>query len=252
MRGFCSNCHRVWTLETGQGICRWCARNAYCATTTTTPRHAHSKRTSRSKQAHSGGNGYDGLPEPWYTYHKVGMRYAYKAMTGDRDDLLHSIIEGLASVAQHKADKGEDFTEPAMYRTAEHIKDAYWYRHYAYHNGLDCRHCSKEQRAKCRYNWSHSEWAYTDCHRVIQLESLNQPITDNEGSITELADVIADDKALDLAEWVDARTFLIGAPVRLKAVAVKRNRGQTLTDAERKYLSRLRRKQQKVLAGVTF
>jgi len=175
------------------------------------------------------------------------MRFAHKAMTGDKDDLLHSIIEGLAKVANHKADKGEDFTEPAMYRVAEHIKDWYWYRHYAYRNGLSCRNCSKEQQAKCRYNWAHSDWQYCDCHRAIQLESLNRPVVDNEGNVTELAELIADDKALDLAEWIDARTFLIGAPIRLKAIALKRVEGETLTGAERKYLAKLRKKQQLAL-----
>jgi len=158
----------------------------------------------------------------------------------------------LAKVANHKADKGEDFSEPAMYRTAEHVKDWYWYRYYSYNNGLDCRHCTKEQQAKCRYNWAYSDWAYCDCHRAIQLESLNQPIVDNEGNVTELAQLIADDKALDLAEWVDARTFLIGSPIRLKAIASKKSKGEALTDAERKYVQRLRQKQQKTLARVTF
>lgn len=165
----------------------------------------------------------------------------------DRQDLLHDIIEGLARVAQSKMARGEDFTEPAMVRTAEHIKDWYWYRHYSYQNGLDCRHCSKEQQARCRWNWGHSDWAYCDCQRAIRLESLNQPITDSEGNITELAELIADDNALDLPEWVDARTFLIGAPVRLKAIAQKRSRGEVLTEAERSYLSYLRRKEQKAL-----
>jgi hypothetical protein len=165
----------------------------------------------------------------------------------DRQDLLHDIIEGLARVAQSKIATGDDFTEPAMVRTAEHIKDWYWYRHYSYHNGLDCRHCSKVQQAKCRWNWGYSDWAYCDCHRAIKLESLNQPITDSEGNITELAELIADDNALDLPEWVDARTFLIGAPVRLKTIAQKRSRGEVLTEAERSYLSYLRRKKQKAL-----
>jgi len=248
MTGHCSNCHRVWRLETRQGICHWCSSEANCLTSLTKPRHLNSRRNRRPKQVHNGANGYDRLPEPYLTYYRVAMRFAHKAMTGDKDDLLHSIIEGLAKVANHKADKGEDFTEAAMYRTAEHIKDHYWYRHYAYHNGLDCRHCSKEQRAKCRWNWAHSNWAYVDCHRAIQLESLNQPITDGDGNITELGDLIADDKALDLAEWIDARTFLIGAPIRLKAIALKRSKGEALTAAEYKYLTKLRKRRQLSLA----
>jgi len=173
------------------------------------------------------------------------MRFANKALIDDRQDLLHDIIEGLATVAGRY---GQDLSEAAMYRVAEHIKDHYWYRHYSYTNGLDCQHCSKTQRAKCRYNWGHSDWAYADCHRAIQLESLNQPITDSEGNITELADLIADDKALDLNEWLEARTFLIGAPIRLKAIAIKRRDGEKLTHTERQYLSKLRKRQQLSLA----
>ena len=245
MRGFCSSCHRVWVLETGQGICHWCSTNAYCVTTTTKPRRLKSSRSRRRKQANNGGNnGYHQLPEPYLTYYRVAIRFAHKALTADNEDLLHSIIEGLAKVASHKASKGEDFSQPAMYRTAEHIKDWYWYRHYAYHNGLDCRHCSKEQQAKCRWNWGHSDWAYCDCHRAIQLESINQPVIDSEGNMTELAELIADDKALDLPEWTDARTFLIGAPIRLKAIAQKRVNGDKLTGAEQEYLRRLRKKRQ--------
>jgi hypothetical protein len=172
------------------------------------------------------------------------MRFSHKALMDDKQDLLHDIIEGLARVAQSKIATGENFTEPAMVRTAEHIKDWYWYRHYSYHNGLDCRHCSKAQQAKCRWNWGHSDWAYCDCHRAIKLESLNQPITDSEGNITELAELIADDNALDLPEWVDARTFLIGAPVRLKAIAMKKVKGDKLTGAERFYLTKLRKRHQ--------
>jgi len=38
-----------------------------------------------------------------------------------------------------------------------------------------------------------------------------------KGNLTELGNLIADDKALDLEAWVDARTFLLGFPQRLLA-----------------------------------
>jgi len=161
--------------------------------------------------------------------------------------LLHDIIEGLASVANRKAAMGQDFSQAAMYRIAEHIKDHYWYEHYAYHNGLDCQHCSKAQRAKCRAAWAYSDWAYYDCHRAVTLESINLPITDSEGNMTELAELIADDRAVDLAEWIDARTFLIGAPIRLKMIARKLKKGEALNHPEQQYLYKLRKKSQKVL-----
>jgi hypothetical protein len=242
MTGHCSNCHKIWTLEERQGICRWCSREANCLTTLTKPRQLKSSQRRKRTQVDNGNNGYDQLPEPYSTYYRIALLFAHKALADDRQDLLHDIIEGLAGVAKHKT-----LSEAAMYRVAEHIKDHYWYRHYAYHNGLDCQHCSKAQRAKCRANWAYSSWAYYDCHRAINLESINQPITDNEGNITELAELIADDKALDLEEWLDAKTFLIGAPVRLKQIAKKLNRGEALTNTEHQYLWYLRKKTQKPL-----
>jgi hypothetical protein len=247
MTGHCSNCRKVWTLSERQGVCQWCGNSASCQSTMAKPRHVKSRSNGRRKQDDNGGNGYDQLPEPYLTYYRIALRFAHKALIDDRQDLLHDIIEGLARVARRKISQGQDFTEPAMYRVAEHIKDHYWYSHYAYTNGLDCQHCSKAQRAKCRKNWTYSDWAYCDCQRAIQLESINQPVSDGEGNVTELAELVADDKALDLAEWVDARTFLIGAPIRLKMIAKKVNEGRNLNNAELCYLTRLRRKTQKTL-----
>jgi hypothetical protein len=181
------------------------------------------------------------------TYYKVALRFAHKALLDEREDLLHDIIEGLARVAERKTATGQDFSQAAMYRIVEHIKDHYWYRHYSYTNGLDCSHCSKAQRAKCRANWARSDWAYCDCHRAVTLESINQPIVDSEGNTTELAELIADDKSMDLEEWVDVRTFLIGAPIRLKQIARKLHKGEALTNTEHQYLWYLRKKTQKSL-----
>jgi len=239
MTGHCSNCHKVWTLEERQGVCRWCGQPASCQTTTTKPRQLKSNERRKVRQADNGKNGYDHLPEPYLTYYKIALRFGHKALLDEQEDLLHDIIEGLARVAKDKA-----LSEAAMYRIAEHIKDHYWYKHYAYHNGLDCQHCSKAQRAKCRTAWAYSDWAYYDCHRAITLESINRPIIDSEGNITDLAELIADDKALDLEEWLDAKTFLIGAPIRLKQIALKLRKGDTLSHPDRDYLYKLRKKQQ--------
>jgi hypothetical protein len=222
----------------------WCGQTESCQPTTTKPRQQKSNESVEGTQADNGKNGYDHLPEPYLTYYKIALRFGHKALLDEQEDLLHDIIEGLARVA-----KDRTLSEAAMYRIAEHIKDHYWYKHYEYHNGLDCQHCSKVQRAKCRTAWAYSDWAYYDCRRAITLESINQPITDSEGNITELAELIADDKALDLEEWLDVKTFLIGAPIRLKAIARKRSKGDTLTHAERQYLTKLRKRYQLTLLG---
>lgn len=202
------------------------------------------RRARRRIPSNELGRGYNGLPEPYLTYFKVAVRFAVKAMLQDREDLLDEIIIGLWQVGERKASKGEQFTEIAQIRIAEHIKDHYWYNHYSYYYGLDCQHCSKAERAKCRYDWEHTDKVFTDCRKAIRLESLNEPVTDEEGNVTEQGDLIADDNALDLNEWLDAKLWLISAPFRLKAIAIKKESGTELTLAERKYLAKLRKRYQ--------
>ena len=248
-QGHCSQCGKIWTLETRQGVCQWCGKLATCQTIGAKPRPEPHRRPGKQKALPAIDDGYSELPEPYYTYYTIARQFSFKALLDERADLLNSIIEGLARIAQHKASQGLEFSEPAMVRTAEHIKDHYWYEHYAYSNGVDCQHCSKAQRAKCRWNWAYSDWAYCDCSRAITLESLNQPVIDSEGNITELGNLIADDKAIDLDEWLDVKTFLIGAPIRLKAIVSKTNKGEALTGAERKYLAKLRKREQLSFSG---
>jgi len=160
--------------------------------------------------------------------------------TQDGEDLLHDIIIHLARVAESKRGNGDKpFTEAMMYRTASHVKDHYWYSYYKATAGLDCGHCSKAQRHKCK-----EHWLYGKCPKAIKLESLNKPMLDDEGNLTELGDLIADDKALDLDAWVDARTFFIRAPPRLKGIAVKLRDGIPLDAKDKMYLQRFRKREQ--------
>jgi len=133
-------------------------------------------------------------------------------------------------------------TELAMYRVASVIVTHYWRAQYKLTNGLDCGSCSKAQRQKCR-----SKWLYSDCPKAIRLESLNKPIADGDGNLTELGELIADDHAIDLDAWLDAKTFEQGCPQRLIDIAHKRVNGIALDKADRKYLCKWRRREQKRL-----
>jgi hypothetical protein len=108
--------------------------------------------------------------------------------------------------------------------------------------GLDCGHCSQAQRHKCK-----EDYLYTECPKAIKIESLNKPILDSEGNLTELGELIADDKAIDLDAWVSDSTWEIGYPRRLVAIAYKLKAGEALTHYERTILSRFRQKEQKKL-----
>ena len=237
-QGHCSRCGKVWTLAEAQGVCQWCGKSASCQTTTAKPRSTASRRR-KPKQASTIGEGYDQLPEPHLTYYRIGLRFASKVLVDDQADLLHDIILHLDRVAERKRESGQSFSEAAMYRTAEHVKDHYWYAIRKRTSGLDCGHCSKAQRRKCK-----EEWLYGDCPKAIKLESLNKPIIDSEGNITELGELIADDKAIDLDAWLDARTFWLRAPHRLTGIAVKRRDGIPLEPSDKMYLQRFRQREQ--------
>jgi hypothetical protein len=241
MNGFCSNCRRVWTLETEQGVCRWCGKLATCQTTRTTALPSFkSSRRGRRRQAEPYGNGYGELEGKYLTYYKVASRFNQKAKAQDRGDLLHEIILNLALAERNNGHN--PFTEAAMCRIASHTVADYWYSYYRDNHGLDCRHCSRSQRDKCR-----EDDLYHDCPKALRLESLNAAIVDSEGKLTELGELIADDRAIDLDAWLDAKTFLQGCPQRLIEIALKLNKGKGLTPYDRLYLCRFRKREQKSL-----
>jgi len=240
MTGHCSQCHKIWTLETRQGVCQWCGKSATCQSSTTQPRHIKSRSHGRKRQGEPNGNGYDQLPEPHLTYYKVALPFAKGVPTQDGEDLLHTIIANLIDAGRNNGHKPDN---PSwMFRIASFTKAQYWREHYKHTNGLDCGHCSKEQKRKCK-----EEWLYSKCPKLIKVESLNKPIIDSEGNLTELGDLIADDKTLDLDAWLDNKTFLLTSPERLLLIGEKIRDGIALTKAEHSYLERFRKREQKKL-----
>ena len=179
----------------------------------------------------------------WGKYNTVADRYQYKAKAQDREDLNHTIILSLAQ-AQMSLDRngGGQLSDVVMLRVASYTVADYWRTQYKLTNGIDCGSCSKAQRAKCR-----KKWLYTECPKAIKLEYLSKPITDGDGNITELGELIADDKAIDLDAWLDDKTFLLGCPKRLIDIGYKIRKGIPLDAKDQKYLWRYRQKEQKRL-----
>jgi hypothetical protein len=71
--------------------------------------------------------------------------------------------------------------------------------------------------------------------------------------MTELGELIADDRAVDMAEWLDLRLFEAGCPLRLVAIAQKISQGVALSHYDKNYLWRFRKREQKKLSPmVTF
>ena len=150
----------------------------------------------------------------WDKYTKVANRFQYKAIPQDREDLNHTIILSLAN-AQLKLDNngGGQLSDVAMLRVASYECQKYW-------------------RA---------------IKRQFTILSLNTELNNGDGDGIELIETVADDKAIDLDAWIDARTWLLGCPRRLVQIASKRLKGITLDNKDKCYLQRFRQREQKVL-----
>ena len=244
MQGFCSKCNRAWVLKEKQGWCPWCDQPSSIRTTREPQAlRLKSRRPYKQKQVPNG-NGYDQLDGRWATYYKVADQHARKAGSQDRGDVLHDIMATLAQVELNRNGDGP-LSLPAMHRIASRVVADYWRTEYRHGNGIDCGQCSKAQRRECHQRMIYP--AHPSCPRAIAIESLAKPIVDAEGNTTALGELIADDKALDLDAWVDAKTWLKGCPQRLVAIAVKRANGDTLNARDKMYLSRFRQREQQAL-----
>jgi len=100
----------------------------------------------------------------------------------------------------------------------------------------------KAQMHKCK-----EDYLYTECPKAIKMESLDSVIEDGNGDSTPLCELIADDNAIDVVARLDARLTLQGYPHKFVRTVYKQYAGYPLTNDERAYLYRHRRKAQKRL-----
>ena len=142
----------------------------------------------------------------WEKYIEIASRFQHKAKAEDREDLRQDIVVRLAEVASTKTDP---LTTPAMLRVASFVTIEYW----------------------------------RDLKRQPTIFSLNDTIDDGDGNNVELLETLADDKAIDLEAWVDARTWLMGCPRRLVKIALKKVMDKPLEKNDQKYLERYRQKE---------
>ena len=143
----------------------------------------------------------------WDKYIAIADRFQYKASWQDREDLKQDIIVKLADVALNNGHK--PFNEGAMVRVASFTVMSYW----------------------------------RDRQRKPTILSLNSELTDVDGASIELLETLADDHAIDLDAWCDARIWLLGCPARLVAIARRKVNGLPLNKGEHCYLQRFRKKE---------
>ena len=148
----------------------------------------------------------------WSKYIAVADRFQYKAKAQDTEDLNHTIVLSLAQAQTAKDNNGGgQLSDVAMLRVASYECQKYW----------------RQQK------------------RLLTVLSLNTELNDGDG--VELIDTLSDDRAIDLDAWLDARTFLLGCPMRLIVIAGKRLKGKALDNKDRCYLKRFYKREQKPL-----
>ena len=174
----------------------------------------------------------------WQQYIEIADKFQHKARYDDREDLRQEIIVRLAEADRNNGHKPDNLSW--AYRIASLTVAQYWCDIFNRLNGIDCRYCSNRQRKQCKATKLLQGASY--CPRAIKIESLNKPIVQPDGNLTELGNVLADDNAIDLDAWLDAKRWLLGCPRKLIKIALKIADGDALTIKDRVYLHRYRQK----------
>jgi len=184
--------------------------------------------------------GYAGkLKGDWAVFAKIAGYFAYKVLPEDREDFLHDLLVEMDKVKAKYEAEGKPLTEASLMMVASYKLKGYWAKRRYRLFGLNCNRCTIEQRRECQTKLP------SECpkKRARLLLSLNKTIGDEDGDghkPTELIDLIADDKSIDLAAKLDARRILKRLPKRVVQIGYKIYAGMTLEEEEKKYLKRWR------------
>ncbi len=157
---------------------------------------------------------YIGLCGEWATWLAIARKFERKVPVQDRGDLRHDILLELALARARDGDR--PFSEAMMCRIAGYVVADYW----------------RKQK------------------RRPPILSLDAGHVGEDGDVTGLTETIADDGAIDLDAWLDARTFLRSCPLRLLHIAHKRRTGDRLTASDSQYLWRYRKRGQMPLPAM--
>lgn len=188
----------------------------------------------------------------WNKFADIASRFDRKAYFQDREDLNHNIIVRLAELTIQKG----NLSLASMLRIASYVVQEYWHSF----KKTSIEVCIANGTAKPR-NWESCTYSHKpngNCRSYIVIhhkhiinvcpylayrpaQSLDMEITDGEGNVSQLWEVIADDKAIDLDAWIDSRTSLLGLSRRLVNIAVKLQSDKPVTKTDMRYLERYRK-----------
>ena len=187
---------------------------------------------------------YQGLTGKWASYYNVASRYEGKIPAQDRDDFRHDTMLELERATERD---GKPLPDLRAYRIAS-LMVALYYRNL---NRFATRVCivnGYPVEPHCRACKSHTESKRCAWLAVRPVERLDGEVIDREGYRVKLIDTVASDRAEDMPDkWYDLKKLTEALPVRLAEIAYKKLEGKTLSEADRKYLYRYRKTEQKAL-----
>ncbi len=176
------------------------------------------------------GKGYDQLTGDWALFHKITNYFVRHIPYDDREDWLHDTMLEMVKVKAKYEAKGKLLTEGSLKWVASYELKGYWGKRRYRLFGLNCTHCTTEQRRECRATRLPSECPKGKAHRVF---SLDRAVGDDGEN--ELREFIPD-KMVDLDAGLDAEQILRRLPKRLVFIGKKYDSGIPLTRKEKDYL----------------
>ena len=178
------------------------------------------------------------LEGDWAVFAKIASFFLHNVPPDDREDFLQDLMVEMAKVKAKYEAKGKTLTEAGLMRVASYELKGYWDKRRYRLFGLNCTHCTSEQRQECHTMRLPSECPKGKARRLL---SLDKPVKNNDGDkLTELRNLIAY-KAIDLDAKLDARNVLKCLPKRLVQIGYKTYAGVPLEKEEEKYLEHWQR-----------
>jgi len=180
---------------------------------------------------------YNQLDGEWRDWLEVARRYEVKVLSQDRLDLRHDII---VELARARARDGKPIPTLRAYRIASLTVALYWRKL----NRTSTLVCVLDGTAKrpdlksCQFQHKPSKCSECPFRASRPLVSLDSELEDNEGNTIALKETVADDNAIDLDQWQDEATFILGCPMRLIEIAHKKRTGTPLNWRDHKYWER--------------
>ncbi|MBA7681240.1 hypothetical protein ES703_89578 [subsurface metagenome] len=173
------------------------------------------------------------LEGDWAVFAKIAGFFVYKVPPDDREDFLQDMLLEMVKVKAKYDAKGKTLTEASLMMVASYELKDYWDKRRHRLFGLNCSNCTSEQRRECRTRLP-SECPKGKSRQVLRMTKI---IRDGDGNKpTELLELIADNKSIDLAARLDARRILQLLPKGLVKIGYKRYAGWPLKKEEKEYL----------------